>query len=288
MKLFGKRDSSPSRRNIRFWMMRIRKFAVMTVLAAIVGSGIFYVWSHHMIGQMGDWATEKTIQLSARAGFRVNEILVTGRNRISQEELLSRLNIKKGAPIFGVSIGETQDKLADIPWISRIAVSRRLPDRIIVDISERTPAALWQYKQKVTAIDAEGKVLTDANLDQWQDLPLLVGEDAPAHAAELIALLNAEPDISSQLESAVRVGNRRWDLRMENGLTIKLPEEGAELALAKVALYQKKDHIFAKNLATIDLRIPDKFVIAPKADAAPAADTPADGDKNTKDSKTST
>lgn len=269
LKIFGKKDSSPSRRTMRFWMMRVKKAVTVAALTGLLGWGVYYGWSHHLSGQVGPWLEGKAIAASHRMGFKVNDILVVGRSRLPQEELLSRLKIEKGAPIFAVSIGETQGALADIPWVSKVIVSRRLPDRVVIDITERTPAALWQYNKKVVAIDAEGKALTGESLERWGDLPLLVGEDAPAHTAEILGLLNAQPAIAAELEAAIRMGSRRWDLLLRNGMRIKLPETGAELALAKVALYQEREQILSKDLSAIDLRIQDKFVVEPKAATAP-------------------
>lgn len=275
--LFSKKEKKPSapRRNVRFWMQRVKKAILLVLLICLVCGGSYYIYSEKLFGRIGEWAHQEIVDFSARSGFKVKEILVTGRAQIDQGALLQKLDIRTGMPIFTVQVGETQKNLSGIPWVKSVVVSRRLPDRIVVNIIERTPAALWQHNQQLTAIDAEGQVLTDQGLDAYQSLPLLVGADAPKHASEILTLLAAEPEIANYLASAVRIGDRRWDLRLSNGLVIKLPEEGVELALSKAASYQRQQKIFDKNLVIIDLRIPDKFVVAPQAEAGA-------GEKNTK------
>lgn len=261
------KKSQASRRNVRFWMQRVKKAVFLLLFIGVLCGGGYYLYSQQLFGRLGEWAHAEIIDVSAQSGFRVREILVTGRAQIDQADLLQKLDIRTGMPIFSVAIGETQKNLSGIPWIKSVSVSRRLPDRIVVNIVERMPAALWQHNKQLVAIDMEGQPLTDRNLDGYRSLPLLVGADAPKHAAEILTLLAAEPEIANYLASAARIGDRRWDLHLTNGLIVKLPEEGVELALSKAASYQRQQKIFDKNLVTIDLRIPDKFVVAPQAEA---------------------
>lgn len=244
----------------------MKKIALAVILLGLLSGGAYYIYSQQLMGRIGDWAHAEIVDLSAKSGFRVHEILVTGRGEIDQDDLLQKLDIRTGMPIFSVPIGDTQKNLSSIPWVKTVSVSRRLPDRIVVAITERVPAALWQHNKQLVAIDVDGKTLTDRHLDNWKNLPLLVGADAPQHAGEILTLLAAEPEIANYLASAVRVGDRRWDLRLTNGLIIKLPEEAVELALSKAASYQRQQKIFDKNLVIIDLRIPDKFVVAPQVE----------------------
>jgi len=151
--------------------------------------------------------------------------------------------------------------------VKDVSVTRRLPATIVVEITERVPAALWQYQKKISVIDLSGRALTSKNLEAYKSLPLVVGEDAPLHIAGFLALMQAEPDVARELASAVRVGGRRWDLRLKNGLLVKLPEQDTELALRKLASQQVKNGLFGKDILAVDLRIPDQMVVEPAVTA---------------------
>jgi cell division protein FtsQ len=264
MKFFKKRDTSGSRRNAKFKAQRLR-FAVFAFAGFGVLAGLcFFAFKNGSVENVLSRAKQEALTLTANAGFRVQEILVTGRHYLSQEELLTHLDVQQGSPIFGVSIAAAQDSLRKLPWVEKVSVSRRLPDKIVVHIAERTPAALWQYNKKISLIDAQGAILTSNRLDQWKGLPLVVGEDASAHVVELIGLLHAEPEVAAQLASATRIGQRRWDLRLKNDTLVRLPEKNVELALRRLMQAQQKHDIFSKNISYVDLRAPDKFVIAPE------------------------
>jgi len=253
------------------FILRLRKFGLFGGIAAATLTLGFLGYHSGSFKKMNEWAAGQALGKTAEAGFRVKDILVTGRVHIPAEELLAHLSIKENMPIFGVSIVEAQKSLTDISWVKTVSISRRLPDKIIVELKERTPAALWQYQKKISLIDQEGTVLATEDLSPWQNLPLVVGDGAPKHAGDLLGLLNAEPAVAKELVSAVWVGQRRWDLHLQNNIIVKLPEQDSELALRRLALLAEQKNLFGRNIAAIDLRAPEKMMITPVAalDAAP-------------------
>jgi cell division protein FtsQ len=246
-------------------MLRLRKLSTAASIIALAGATIFAGYHNGAFRKIGGWASSETLKITADAGFKVKDILVTGRKQISEDALLASLSVKQNAPIFGISIADAQKSLSGISWVKDVTISRRLPDAIIVELKERQPAALWQYQKKISLIDQEGAVLTAENLSPWKSLPLVVGEDAPKHIAELAGLLNAEPVIAGALGSAVRINNRRWDLHLQNGMVVKLPEQDSELALRRLVTLQAQKKIFDRNIAAIDLRQPERLMVTPIA-----------------------
>jgi cell division protein FtsQ len=262
-----KSEDSRSRRSTRLQILRLREFALLAILLSAAGALGFAGYHNDAFKKFNASVTVKTLAYTANAGFKVKDILVTGRTQISSDELLSRLSIKENMPIFGVDIAAAQKSLTDITWVKSVSISRRLPDKIVIDLQERKPVALWQYRKKLSVIDQEGVVLTSEGLNAWQQLPLVVGEDAPKHVMELLGLLNAEPAVASQLISATRVGGRRWDLHLKNGISVKLPEQDSELALRTLAAEEEQKNILGRNIVSIDLRQPEKMVVTPVAGA---------------------
>lgn len=270
MKLFGKKgDASAARRRTRLWIQRLKTAGVYGGGAGAVIGLLVYAWLGGWFSAAGSFAVQKSVDITASAGFKINDILVVGRRHTAPEELLSRLGMQAGDPLFGVSIAGGQNAIAQIPWIRNVTVARRLPGTIVVTIEERQPAALWQYQKKLSLIDASGHVLSESNLDGWRHLPLVVGEHAPQDAAALLGLLHAEPVIAEKLAAAVRIGNRRWDLRLKNGVLVKLPEKDVELALRRLAtLGDGENGLLARDVRHIDLRIAGKLVVEPVPDTA--------------------
>lgn len=121
--------------------------------------------------------------------------------------------------------------------------------------------ALWQHEQKLRVIDQDGHVLTEEGLAAYAHLPMVVGPDAPQHAQDFLAMIASRPAIAEQVEAAVRVGGRRWDLHMKNGVDIRLPEEGVAEALDQLAEMTAASALLERDIIAIDLRLSDRLVI---------------------------
>ena len=265
MKFSKKRGNARSRRKSRVWRARFHKSLFWTgVLAAVAALG-FVGYHNDFFKKTEARIITEILTRTAGAGFKVKEILVTGREQVPVDELLACLNIREDMPIFGINIIEARKSLVVLPWVRDVSISRRLPDTIIVELKERVPVALWQYQKEISVIDRNGIFLTSDNLNIWKRLPLVVGEDAPEHMNELFALLNVEPEISNVLVSAVRMGGRRWDLHLKNGISVKLPEQDQALALRRLALLVEQGNILNRNIKRIDMRQSEKIVVMPMA-----------------------
>ena len=161
-----------------------------------------------------------------------------------------------------VDVAGIRDKLLGFGWIKDARVSRRYPDTLVIDIVERDPAALWQDGNRLSLIDADGHVLDKVPVTRMPDLPLLVGAGANGHAQGLERLLARAPTIKAQLVSASWIGQRRWDLGVQTGEVIALPEgeQAAADALAKFAEKDKSAGLLGRGIERFDLRIPGKMV----------------------------
>ncbi len=228
-----------------------------------------------------------------RAGFVVDGYQIVGINRMDRalvdrvvdEELHRAAEVAgaRKAPQALVQVAAIRDRLLRFGWVKDARVSRRLPDTLVIDIVERQPAALWQDKQQLALVDAEGVVLDRVPVDKMPDLPLLIGPGANAKARQLDELLKAVPTLAPQLASATWVGRRRWDLSFQTGETIALPEGdgAARQALTKFARLDRSAGLLGRGLVRFDLRVPGKMIVrlprAPGEAIAPDAPAPAEG-----------
>ncbi len=208
-----------------------------------------------------DWTWQKTMDVTADMGFAVRDILVEGRVYSDPDVLRALINIEKGDPLFSFDPEEARTLIEKIAWVKTAHVERRLPDTIYIGLVEREPLALWQKDKKLRLIDEEGEVLTDRNLKRFKALVIVAGRDAPEHAPALIATLAAEPALAKRVESASRIGARRWDLKLNDGTIVKLPEEDIGFALRRLAVAQEEDELLDKDIVSVDLRETDRIIV---------------------------
>jgi cell division protein FtsQ len=142
------------------------------------------------------------------------------------------------------------------------AIERRLPGTIFVRLVERTPLAVWQHDGKQELIDRDGTVIPVTDLSRFAKLPSVVGGDAARRgAAELINELAGQPDLATRVTALVRVGDRRWNVRIDNAIDVMLPEDDAAGAWSKLAELERANRVLQRDVKTVDLRLPDRLVV---------------------------
>lgn len=207
--------------------------------------------------RIGRSALERT----AQNGFAIRNILVEGRENIDPGVLKTTIGLSWGDPIFGFDADAVRTRIESLAWVRSARVERRLPDTVFVKVTERTPLALWQNEGQIALIDMTGKILSYENLERFAALPLVVGEGAPKGAREILDLVESSPPLRNRVAAAIRVGERRWDLKLTNGLIIKLPEQNVDLALRRAADSQMREGIFDRGLIAVDLREKDRMIL---------------------------
>lgn len=195
-----------------------------------------------------------------KLGFQVNKIVIHGRHHIPQADILKALEVTAGDPYSRFDLELAYSQLSQHPWAKSVIVQRQWPDAIHVIVKERMPLALWQYHQKVVLIDEAGEVLT-SHVEPYKMFPLVMGLGAPQSAHQLFQVLRKYPDLQKKITAAIRIGNRRWDLRLKEGVTVMLPEEDYNQSLKTLEGLEKKIQIFEKAKKVIDLRLPKKIIM---------------------------
>ena len=206
-------------------------------------------------------AADRLIQGTGSLGLTVSEITVEGRETTDRETILAALAAGPGTPILAVSPTHVKEQLEALPWVRAAVIERRLPGTLYVRLVERKPLALWQHGGKLELLDREGSVIPVARLDRFAKLPLVVGEGAASHAAELIEMLASNPDLAARVTAAVRVGDRRWNLRIDNAIDVLLPADEMATAWSQLARLERSSAILKREVLTIDLRLPDRLVL---------------------------
>ena len=197
---------------------------------------------------------------AGRAGFRVEQIEVTGLKRMDRMSVYAVALDQQSRAMPLVDLDAVREKLLRYGWIADAHVSRRLPDTLLVDIVERTPAAVWQDSGRLTLIDAAGVLLEPVDPAAIPDLPLVIGPGADRQEAAYQNLLAAAPALRPRVKAATWIGNRRWDLTFDSGETLALPEDGAPAALLRFAEMDGARPLLGRGWIRFDMRDPSKLV----------------------------
>jgi cell division protein FtsQ len=199
------------------------------------------------------------------AGFGVKKIAVTGQLHATDAAITAALGAGPDTMMLGFDTDAAKTRLEAVPWIRHAQVMRLLPSTLQVMVEERSPFAVWQSKGQTYVVDAEGVVLAPALRDAYTDLPLVVGEGAAKNAAALVAQLAAHDDLNKQILAAIRVGDRRWTLKLLSGAEVMLPDDNVPEALASLVKLDSERRVLERDIATVDLRLLDRITVRLRA-----------------------
>ncbi|MFO1185659.1 MAG: cell division protein FtsQ/DivIB [Bauldia sp.] len=210
---------------------------------------------------MGGHVQSVIASVTSDFGLAVEEIKITGQRETSELDVLAALALGGNASLATFDIAAARDRVEALPWVKQARLSKRYPSGLVVEISEREAFALWRHGSRVSIIDAEGLVLGEYLEERFAALPLVVGDGASMRAGELVALLDSFPSLKPRVKAAVLVADRRWNLVLRNGVEVWLPEAGTDAALRKVAALDESARLLDRDIARIDLRLPDRVVV---------------------------
>jgi cell division protein FtsQ len=198
-------------------------------------------------------------RLVAEAGFGISEIHLTGNSRVPPETILAALGMQPGGSIFAADLPAARARIMALDWIQSADVMRRYPDAIYVNVVEKRPFALWQSPDGIAVVERSGQVITTRNVENFSRLPKLVGAGAPQQAADMVEAVMAHRAIDARLAAYEYVSQRRWNLILNNGVVVELPENGWRKELDALEHLIVDNGILERDVTEIDLRSPSQY-----------------------------
>jgi cell division protein FtsQ len=264
-------DREPPHRAIvlieRYLPRRVGLAATVLILLGSAGFGI--VKGGHIDALVAALSDTRNA-LANSAGFRITTVVINGRKQLSQDEVLAIGGVNGRSSLLFLDAATVRDKLKANPWISDATILKLYPGQLQIDIVERSAFALWQQDGRLSVIADDGAVLEPYVSRRFLTLPLVVGKGAAVRAKDFLALLDRYPQVRSVTKAAIFVGERRWNLRLKDGLDIRLPENDVGNALAALSKLDKEERLFSRDIVAVDMRLPDRLTVQLSEDAAKA------------------
>lgn len=239
-------------------------FAMAMLSAALVGA--FCAYGTVLGGHMPSVVQAVT----ARTGFAIDEIRVSGNQETSEIDIFDRVGLDGWTSLVGFDVQEARGRIASLPWVEDASVRKIYPSTLEVKIVEREPFAIWQQGSRLSLIESDGRLIAPLSGARHRELPLVVGLGAEEPAAAFLAKVAEYPDLAARVRGYVRVSERRWNLRLESGMTVKLPERGEDEALRDLQALDRRYGLLSRDIETVDMRFADRLVVKLTPDAAVA------------------
>jgi len=215
-----------------------------------------YGQPHHAIARM--------------VGLGIERVTISGIDQLREAEVLGAAGINSKTSLAFLDVGEVRERLERVPLIKSASVRKLYPNELVVTLSERQPHAVWQLNGELFIIAADGTVIDLMQDARFADLPFVVGERANARTKDYLALLDIAGPLKGRIRAGTLVSGRRWTLKMDNGLDVRLPETGVAEAMARLVKLEREQKILEKDVIAVDLRMPDRVVVRLTEEAAAA------------------
>ncbi|MFK8250245.1 cell division protein FtsQ/DivIB [Ancylobacter terrae] len=196
------------------------------------------------------------------AGFRIQVVNLSGQSHVSPNEILATAGVKPTSSLPFLDAEGARTRLEQLAWIKQATVQKLYPDRLDILVVEREGFALWQKGGKINVIARDGTVIAPYSDDpRFVRLPIVVGDGAEKHVVEVVEALDRVPGVRDQVRAAIRVADRRWTLKMRNGIDVRLPEQDIDGALAALAVLDRDKQLLTRDVTVIDLRLSDRVSV---------------------------
>jgi cell division protein FtsQ len=254
------------------WMERHvprRAGAAATLMLLLASAGFGIVRGGHL-DELSAALGDSRNALANSAGFRITAVGVNGRKQLTQDEVLAIGGVNGRSSLLFLDASAVRERLKANPWIAEATVLKLYPGALQINIVERKAFALWQQDGRLSVIADDGAVLEPYVTRRFLSLPLVVGKGAESRARDFLALLAQYPQVRDVTKAVVFVGQRRWNLRLKDGLDVRLPENDVDKALTELSRLDKEDHLFSRDIVAVDMRLPDRLTVQLSDDAAKA------------------
>jgi len=206
--------------------------------------------------------------LARLAGFSVEAITITGQRELTYGEVLAAAGLRSSDSTLFLDAAAVRKRIEAMPFVQQASVRKLFPNQLVIALKEAEAHALWQVGGEVSVIAADGRVIDRMRDQRFVHLPFVAGDGANKRTGEYAKLLEAAGDMRRHIRAGVLVGERRWTLKLANGVDVKLPEHDPEKAVAWLARMARDNKLIEKDVIAIDMRAPGRISVRLTEDAA--------------------
>ncbi|MBZ6075228.1 cell division protein FtsQ/DivIB [Microvirga puerhi] len=203
-------------------------------------------------------------------GLGLEQITISGISQMRESEVLAAAGLDSKLSLVFLDVNGVRERLERVPMVKSATVRKLYPNELVIGLTEREPYAIWQLKGELFVIAADGTVIDLMQDARYADLPFVVGEEANKRSKDYVALLEAAGPLKGRIRAGMMVAGRRWNLKMDNGMDVSLPELGAADAVARLVKLEREQRILEKDVLAVDLRMADRVVVRLTEEAASA------------------
>jgi cell division protein FtsQ len=213
--------------------------------------------------------------------FQIKEVIVRGCKELTEKEILSYAAIKPSQNLLAINLGTIARRIESNPWVKEVSIGREFPNRLIIDLQERTAVALVKRDNGFNLLDLDGVAFKKLEKNDEVDIPVLNGcysdnNDSAlfTKSLELLRYLSASKEFPTIGNIAEIHGHEVFGLSLftDSGLCIRLGFDSYENKLKRLntVMADLERRNMKLGFMVIDLNDPAKIAVQKKNVLSPA------------------
>lgn len=197
----------------------------------------------------------------------VSTVQVDGVTTLPADQVRETAGIEPGTPLLRVDVDAARARIARLPQVASVEVTRGWPHTVVVTVVERVPVAVVGEPGRRSLVDAEGVLFdTVTGTPPAGVVPLEVADPGPGDPATMAALeaVGALPgDLRKDVAAAAATSAEDISLTLTDGTRVRWggPEYSDRKATALAALLEQFADGALEPAATIDVSTPEAVVL---------------------------
>lgn len=202
----------------------------------------------------------------SKLDLNIQEVKIEGTKNTDGSDIVSALNLSKDIPLVKFNLQDANNRISRLDWVKDVEIKKLYPSTLKIKIYEYEPIAIWIYDGSKFVIDQDGQIIKGLDPNKFKNLKFVAGYNALDYIPSIIKSLGEYPGFDERVKSILRVGDRRWTVRLFNGLEIYFPEVGMSKAIEILQNLDNETQLLSRYIDVIDMRLPNRMDIMPSID----------------------
>lgn len=194
---------------------------------------------------------------------KLKNVKISGIENTKASEVVNIVSELRGISLSSIDLRKTSSEINNIDWVKKSELRKIYPSTLEVKVYEHNPIAIWYNEGNKFLVDRDSKIISELNPDKFKNLKVVAGPNALEDIPVIISMIENYPDFEKKVKSMLRVGDRRWTIRLHNGITIHLPEKNVANAIKEIEGLDREYSLLSRYIEIIDMRLPDRIDILP-------------------------
>ncbi len=253
-------DPAPSRmlyRWHRIWLTPVYRkligYGLPLAVLALVG---YSLWTDPDVQDQIEASLSRAKEsVEKRPEFQVQAMRLEGVDAHLAGKVRQAADLDLPISSFKLDLDAVRDRIEEIDAIKKASLFVRAGGILDVVVQERIPAVIWRGSNQLEILDEAGVLVGYiANRSVRPDLPLIAGDGVAPHIYQALEILAAAGPIAERVRGLVRVGERRWDLILDRGQRVLLPESDPIPAVEYAMTLQAEQDVLSRDIIVMDMR----------------------------------